>query len=309
MAGRAAAARSQSSKGDSVFGVPKNLLIVGLIAAVSLYALTMNKPAGAEIDPNIDTDKDGQIDAHELLAKVADKNNDGHVDHGELQDLADQAKTRVTIPTPSVGVDNSLDYTGDGKVDAEDIDYHIKRWLIVGGGVIIVICFVLFGQKPDPVDPVVEKKVDALMAQLDKTGPWKKQGPGFHGDTFGDKLPEKATGPGLAEGYTPVPDKDRDDEWKALNEHASSSGVPTLVNAAFDAVDSDRDGQMTRRELSQSVLKDYLEKVWTNIDDNADLAITKDEWVKYCDGLKIQLGPEKFQTFMVDMCWNAGINI
>lgn len=87
MAGRAAAARSQSSKeittkqhenslnpslllllsqGGSVFGVPKNLLIVGLIAAVSLYALTMNKPAGAEIDPNIDSDKDGQIDAHEV---------------------------------------------------------------------------------------------------------------------------------------------------------------------------------------------------------------------------------------------------
>merc|ERR1711934_909357 len=114
----------------------------------------MNKPAGPEIDATMDANKDGQIDAQELLAAAADKNNDGHVDHTELQDLADQA---VTIPTPSVRVNLdvapwSMDFNTDGKVDAEDIEYLMRTssttsWLIVGG--VIVICVVLFEKRKE----------------------------------------------------------------------------------------------------------------------------------------------------------------
>merc|ERR1712072_285795 len=170
MAGRAAAAAARSSKsqGGTVLGVPTNVLVIVGVVALGYFALNY-KPAasGAAIDSRIDASGDGTIDAHELLVAAADTTGDGKVDHDELQALADKAASGVAIPQPGVSVDPSMDYNNDGKVDAEDMDFHIKRWLIVGGGVILVIVYLFFHKKEDPAPqkeapapppPVVDEK-------------------------------------------------------------------------------------------------------------------------------------------------------
>merc|ERR1712072_383689 len=154
MAGRAAAAAARSSKsqGGTVLGVPTNVLVIVGVVALGYFALNY-KPAasGAAIDSRIDASGDGTIDAHELLVAAADTTGDGKVDHDELQALADKAASGVAIPQPGVSVDPSMDLNNDGKVDVEDFDFHIKRWLIVGGGVILVIVYVFFHKNEDPI--------------------------------------------------------------------------------------------------------------------------------------------------------------
>jgi len=163
-----------------------------------------------------------------------------------------------------------------------------KVGLLVGAtaGAIAAYCFLKKSEKPEAGEESVP-------------GPYAKSGPGFNMDT----LPQTAEKGALLGSYTPVPEGKRDAEWKALDKISTAQ----LVALAFDTIDSNFDGQLSRKELKFSSLGPFLQKVWTNIDDNHDLVITKEEWTAFCNGKEIELGKAAFKTFMVDMLWNADI--
>merc|ERR1712072_1154727 len=149
MPGRAS--RSKSSKGVGLLE-HINVLLVIAVAGVALYALSSPRHApssGPDLHPSIDGNNDGQIDAHELLAAAADKNGDGHVDHTELQDLADKAKSGATIPTPSVDNDEleELDADGDGDFDMDDMKHHMWRNIGIGAAGASVVLYLYFNSK------------------------------------------------------------------------------------------------------------------------------------------------------------------
>merc|ERR1712072_1247865 len=73
--------------------------------------------------------------------------------------------------------------------------------------------------------------------------------------------PKKAEEGVISHSYEPVPEANRDATWKQLNFNSEEA----LVNGAFDAVDSNADGKMSRKELKYSGLGEYLSKVWTNM--------------------------------------------
>jgi Ca2+-binding EF-hand superfamily protein len=252
------------------------------------------------VDASLDANKDGQVDAHELLAAAADADGNGHVDHAELQDLADKAKSGVKIPTSRMGVDKSMDMNNDGKVDAEDFDFHIKRWLIVGGGIVLVVCYLVIQKHINGVErrlEVLEAYKAAHTAPDTQWGQTMAQRAMAGVNTAGvytgmedsrtnwaRTMAERAKAGMNMDGYSSFPSE-------TFNNKMSTEDVTGHIMAAaasiFEAADTNKDGKLSLQEIYEymktdedvmACLKDTAQRDFT--DDKAK-EMTKDQFIKY----------------------------
>jgi len=129
MAGRgktSGKASSNASQG-TVFGVPKNVLLIVAVVGVAFFALNRDSGSGdsspaGDGHHEHDHDGDGMVDAHELVKAVADRSGDGHVDAGELQAMVKKGHGAGTEwPADAPPIDPSLDSNGDGQIDAHEL--------------------------------------------------------------------------------------------------------------------------------------------------------------------------------------------
>jgi len=124
-------ARSEttSARKASQSAVSASILAAGLVVVVAFVILR---------EPSVQDEGINQPPLHEIL-DMADKNKDGHLDVNELKALQDEIP-EINSETGDMSVDLDLgDVNNNGKLDLEDIEFHIKRWVFGS----VTACFMI----------------------------------------------------------------------------------------------------------------------------------------------------------------------
>lgn len=101
----------------------------------------------------------------------------------------------------------------------------------------------------------------------------------------------------------PVAANTSDAEWRKISRIPSSD----LISLIFTTISPERQ-PFTLQDLQASSFGNALTSVWNEIDMNNDKLISAAEWRSHMDEIARLLG-NRFRKFLVDMVWEAGVDV
>merc|ERR1711934_894411 len=198
-----------------------------------------------------------------------------------------------------MGVDKSMDMNNDGKVDAEDFDFHIKRWLIVGGGIVLVVVYLVIQKHINGVErrlEVLEADRAAHMVDQQWGGTMARQamagvntagaytGMEDSRTNWARSAAERAKAGMNMDGYYSFP-------TEKFNKTMSTEDVTGHILAAaasiFAAADTNKDGKLSLQEIyeymktDEDVMAALKDTAQTDFTDDKAKEMTKDQFIKY----------------------------
>jgi len=300
MAGRgktSGKASSNASQG-TVFGVPKNVLLIVAVVGVAFFALNRDSGSGdsspaGDGHHEHDHDGDGMVDAHELVKAVADRSGDGHVDAGELQAMVKKGHGAGTEwPADAPPIDPSLDSNGDGQIDAHELVHGFADKN--GDGQV---------DRKELKDATTRSASSGLDHSLDADGDgdvdmddmnhhmWRNIGIGALVATLVLYIYNSGQSPGFDDATDGT--KEALVKMKAEFEKKSDEDKKNVAKLMFQKMDQNDDKELSHGEIKRHLEKDKVAKAlllsagshWKDffkaLDADGNNHITEDEFVEY----------------------------